>query len=87
MHEDSIKSFKEKLDKEYEWPSLYSYKFIVPKGKEGEVKKIFHQHEVIEKASSKGNYISITVKVMMQSSDAIVDYYIKASKIEGVIAL
>lgn len=87
MHEDSINSFKEKLDNEYQWPSLYSFKFIVPKGKEDEVKVIFHQHEVKEKASSKGNYISVTAKVMAQSSDTIIDYYIKASKIEGVIAL
>ena len=87
MHEDSIKSFKEKLDNEYQWPSLYSFKFIVPKGQEEEMKVIFYQHEVKEKSSSKGNYISVTANVMAKSSDIIIDYYIKASKIEGVIAL
>ena len=87
MHQDSIKSFKEKLDIEYQWPSLYTFKFIVPKGKEEIIKEIFIQHDVSEKASSKGNYISTTIKIMAHSSDIVIDYYIKASKIEGVIAL
>jgi putative lipoic acid-binding regulatory protein len=87
MHQDSIKSFQEKLDIEYQWPSLYAFKFIVPKGKEAAIKEIFVQHDAVEKASSKGNYISITIKIMAPSSNTVIDYYLKASKIEGVIAL
>ncbi len=87
MHEESIHSFKDKLDKEYQWPSLYTFKFIVPKGQEEQIKGIFHQHDVIEKTSSKGNYISTTIKIMAPSSDTVIDYYLAASKIEGVIAL
>jgi putative lipoic acid-binding regulatory protein len=87
MHQDSITSFQEKLDIEYQWPSLYTFKFIVPKEKVEEIKEIFIQHDVSEKASSKGNYISTTIKIMAPSSDIVIDYYIQASKIEGVIAL
>lgn len=83
----TIDSFKEKLDVEYDWPALYIFKFIVPKDKTQLVKDIFVNHETSEKASSKGNYISITAKVMADSSDTIIDYYVKASTIEGVIAL
>lgn len=87
MSNNDIISFKEKLDHEYEWPALYTFKFIVPKGQEGEVKSIFSNHEVTEKQSSKGNYISLTAKVMAESSDKVVEFYIEANKIEGIIAL
>ena len=87
MLDNTIESFKAKLDKEYNWPSLYTFKFIVPKGREDEIKTIFLNHEWSEKASSKGNYISITASIMAPSSDVIVEYYLKADKVEGVIAL
>lgn len=87
MDGSSIDSFKEKLDKEYDWPSLYTFKFIVPKGKEGEIKQLFSNHMTREKFSSNGNYVSITAEVMIQSSDKVVEYYLEANKVEGVIAL
>ncbi len=86
-NQGTIDSFKEKLDNEYEWPSLYTFKFIVPKEKKQEVINIFSNHETSEKASSKGTYVSVSCKVMASSSDSIISYYLQASKIEGVIAL
>lgn len=87
MDENWINSFREKLDEHYAWPALYMYKFIVPTGKEDEVKQLFPLHTVTEKLSKKGNYTSVTIQVMVQSSDAVVEMYIKASKIEGIVAL
>ncbi|UII21888.1 DUF493 family protein [Fulvivirga ligni] len=87
MKDDSIQSFKEKLDKEYEWPAIYMFKFIAPKAKIDELRALFAHHDLKEKESSNGNYISITAELMMPSSDSIIDYYIKANKIEGIIAL
>lgn len=82
-----IASFKEKLDKHYSWPALYVFKFIVPTGKEDDVKQLFHMHEPTEKTSKNGNYTSVTFQMMMPSSDAIINVYVAASKIEGLIAL
>lgn len=87
MDGSSIESFKEKLDKEYNWPSLYTFKFIVPSGKEDEIKQLFSNHNIREKYSSNGNYVSITAEVMVQSSDRVIEYYLEANKVEGVIAL
>jgi len=87
MEESSIESFKDKLNKEYEWPSLYTFKFIVPKGQEDEVKELFSKHEVSEKHSRKGNYISVTAKIMADSSERVIEYYLEAHKIKGIIAL
>lgn len=87
MDEQRAASFKEKLDKHYAWPALYVFKFIVPRGQEGELKKLFPQHETTEKLSSEGKYASITVKMMMPSSEAVIRVYEQASVIEGLIAL
>jgi uncharacterized protein len=83
----SRQNFKEKLDDQYSWPALYMFKFIVNKGKESEVVALFPFNEVTTKLSKNGNYISVTAKVMMGSSDEIIRIYEEAYKIEGVISL
>jgi putative lipoic acid-binding regulatory protein len=80
-------SFREKLEYEYEWPSLYTFKFIVPRGQKEAVTGLFPKVEVSTKESSGGKYISITAKLMANSSDAIINVYEKAQNIKGLIAL
>ena len=87
MDQNWIDSFREKLDKHYAWPAIYIFKFIVPTGKEGEVKQLFPLHTPVEKLSKQGNYKSVTVEVMMPSGEAVLNIYIQASKIEGIVAL
>ncbi len=79
--------FKEKLDSQHRWPSLYMFKFIVPKGQENSIIDLFPKNEVKTKASKRGNYISVTSQVMMGSSDDVIKIYQDAHKVEGVIAL
>jgi len=87
MDKNWIVGFKEKLDKHYSWPALYTFKFIVVKEKAQEVINLFPRHETKLKSSSKGKYSSITVEMMMPSSESIMQVYLDASKIEGIIAL
>lgn len=87
MDENWTNSFREKLDNHYAWPALYIYKFIVPTGQEDQVKKLFPLNTATEKQSKKGNYTSVTIQVMMHSSDAVIEMYLKASEIEGIVAL
>lgn len=87
MDEQWISGFKEKLDQHHSWPSLYIYKFIVPTGKEDEVKKLFPNHTVTEKLSRNGNYTSLTIQVMAPSSEAVIAIYREAATIEGIVAL
>jgi putative lipoic acid-binding regulatory protein len=87
MNSEWITSFRTKLDQHYAWPSLYMFKFIVPTGKEDEVKKLFPLHTSTQKQSEKGKYTSITIQMMMPSSDAVIDIYQQAAGIEGLIAL
>lgn len=80
-------SFREKLEYEYEWPSLYTFKFIVPRDQEEAVTDLFPKVEVSTKESSGGKYVSITAKLMANSSDTIINVYEKAQHIKGLIAL
>lgn len=83
----NFNSFKEKLENEYEWPSLYTFKFIVPREREEEVTELFPKIEISKKESSGGKYISVTARLMANSSEAIIQVYEKAQHIKGLIAL
>ncbi|HYG18070.1 MAG TPA: DUF493 family protein [Ohtaekwangia sp.] len=87
MDEAWIAGFREKLDQHHSWPSLYIFKFIVPTGREQEVKNLFPTHTVTEKLSRNGNYVSLTAQIMAPSSDAVIAIYVSASRIEGIVAL
>jgi putative lipoic acid-binding regulatory protein len=84
---DSFKAFKEKLDQEHKWPDTYVFKFVVPAGKTTEFKTEFSDEVFQEKKSKAGNYISFTLKKKLQSSDEVIEMYLQARKIEGIIAL
>ena len=78
--EDNITSF----------PYIYMFKFIIKSDNKtmALVEVIFdNDAEIIQKQSTKGNYISITVKQVVLSVDEIIKIYEKAATIEGVISL
>jgi hypothetical protein len=85
--ESNWTSLREKLDQHYIWPSLYTFKFIVPKEKVEEIKRLFPKHESKEKQSKNGNYISVTLQMMMPGSEEVIKVYHLASGVEGLIAL
>ena len=83
-------SLKEKLE-QMTFPSLYLFKFIVKSDlkKIAQIESLFHSEraEIRLQESSKGAFVSISVKEIMMSAEEIIDIYVKSSKIEGVIAL
>ncbi|UXP33278.1 DUF493 domain-containing protein [Reichenbachiella agarivorans] len=85
--DESSQSFKEKLDSVHVFPTLYLFKFIVPEAQIPEVKALFAKHDVKLKPSKNGKYSSVTIQVMMGSSDQVIETYEKAKKIEGIISL
>ena len=78
--EENIKSF----------PYIYMFKFIIKSDNRtmALVEAIFdNDADIIQKQSSKGNYISITVKQVIMSVNEIITIYKKAAEIEGVMSL
>ncbi|MDA1029139.1 MAG: DUF493 family protein [Bacteroidetes bacterium] len=80
-------NFKKLLDDNNEWPGEYIFKFIAPKNNIGDLKAIFIGQKIDIKASSKGTYHSLTTRVVVESSDEIIEIYHRASAVEGVVSL
>tara|TARA_R110002049_G_scaffold292275_2_gene476729 strand:- start:2059 stop:2352 length:294 start_codon:yes stop_codon:yes gene_type:complete len=90
--EEFYKKLKSQLFDTSLWPSEYLYKFIVISNVEkiAQVETIFdNMGAVIEtKESKKGKYTSVSVNVLMQNPDAVIQKYKEvAEKVEGVISL
>lgn len=83
----SVDTFKEKLDKEYTFPVVYSFKFIVPMEKKEKLERILPDGELSYRPSKKNTYTSITLKKKVGSSEEVIDVYTQAYQIEGIIAL
>ena len=87
MNEQWLINFREKLDQHYAWPALYRFKFIVPTGKEAEVKALFPNHTTTERPSKYGNYTCVTTEAMLPSADAVIEIYQAAALIKGIISI
>jgi hypothetical protein len=95
---DAMNTNKEKYEKlrvqlsqSTTWPSLYMFKFIVPADNEkiAQVEKLFNSEEaqIQLRQSRKGNFVSVTAKEMMISPEKVIERYIEAEDIEGLISL
>ena len=89
--EDFYKRLKTQLEDNFSWPSMYLYKFIVPSDNEKihAIRKIFaaSDAQLNTRESSKGNFTSVSVKLKMESPDAVIEKYLEVSAVEGVISL
>lgn len=87
--EDKLNRLKELLDNE-NYPLLYLFKFIIKHdhSKVVEIKRCFDETaEFNTQLSKEGNYISVSIKAMMLTSDEIIEKYKLVGKIKNVITL
>jgi len=79
------------LEEDTTWPSPYMFKFIVPSSLEkiAEIERIFDNTnaKIQTRDSSKGTYTSVSIRVIMESPNAVIEKYLEVSKVEGVISL
>jgi putative lipoic acid-binding regulatory protein len=82
---------REELDNTSEWPSEYLFKFIVPTSpkKIEEIENAFDNIGAVikTKQSKTAKYTSVSINVLMESPEHVVEKYIKLSTIEGIISL
>jgi putative lipoic acid-binding regulatory protein len=85
------KRLKEQLEGDANWPTSYLFKFIVPASNEkiAEIEAIYDGTDALisTRDSSKGTYTSVSIKVTMDSPEAVIEKYLQVSKVEGVISL
>tara|TARA_B100000767_G_C19284224_1_gene336706 strand:+ start:130 stop:408 length:279 start_codon:yes stop_codon:yes gene_type:complete len=83
--------FSENLKTSQKWPGIYMFKFVI---KEKETKKQNIENLFKEmnakfsiKKSSKKNFTSITVTLVMDDPESVIKIYKDVSKFKGVITL
>jgi putative lipoic acid-binding regulatory protein len=79
--------FRDLLEQNYQWPDYYTWKFIVKIEIQDAVTVHLKDHEVTIKLSEKGNYVSITARKLVKSTDEVLEVYAIISKISGVMSL
>ncbi|MAO09227.1 MAG: hypothetical protein CL596_11000 [Alteromonas sp.] len=88
---DFYERLRDELEQDTSWPAPYLYKFIVPASMEkiSEIQGVFNDMDadISTRDSSKGNFTSVSVRVTMESPEAVVEKYQEVSKVEGVISL
>ncbi len=79
--------FRALLNDQTEWPTMYTFKFIVPVGELATVDAVFPRIEKTHRASSKGSYVSVTFTTEMGSAEEVESMYRRAAGIPGVVML
>lgn len=91
MDKTTFDELRKKLEESItSFPYIYMFKFIIKSDNKtmALVEVIFdNDADIIQKQSTKGNYVSITVKQVVMSVDEIIAIYEKAAEIEGVMSL
>lgn len=90
--EEFYTKLKSQLYETSSWPTAYLFKFIIPseKHKIDKIESVFDNLGAVinSKLSKKGNYVSISIHVVMKNPEAVVDKYKQiSSDVEGVISL
>jgi len=80
-------TFLELLNSQYQWPSDYLFKFVVPKESLAAFVDKVEIGDYQEKQSSNGNYISLTFTWNMKCAEDVIKVYQKANEVKGVFAL
>lgn len=85
------KNLEDKLALDTKWPAPYLYKFIVPTDpdKIAAIVTIFKDQkaDISTRASSKGSFTSVSVKLILENPQAVVKNYKAVASVEGVISL
>lgn len=82
-----IESFRQKVEDQHTFPGYYTFKFIVPREKRDNVLAFLPEGEISFRESANGKYVSVTAKIKLQTSQQVLDVYIVANNIDGLIAL
>ena len=79
--------FRKLLDEQNDWPEHFTFKFIVPIEQFEQLQSLLSEHEFRTRPSSKGNYVSVTLNPLIESSDQVIELYARVSVVEGLVAL
>ena len=90
LSDEAKDKLRQTLEKIQEWPSVYMFKFICEpdQARIDKITALFPaESEILRRYSSGGKYLSLTIREVMMNAEDVVQRYVGASEIEGVIVL
>ena len=76
------------LDGTHKWPSLYSFKFIVPAVQGENLRQLIPEaHQVEARPSSGGKYTAFTFHCAMDSGREVLNVYARVKGFPGLVSL
>jgi putative lipoic acid-binding regulatory protein len=81
-----LSGLKAALDGTVQFPTVYTFKFIVPREQVNHLLALLDGHKFSQRESSQGRFVGITFDAMMTSSDDVLAVYERASGVEGLLA-
>lgn len=84
---DTLNNLKIRLEQYYQFPTEYTYKFIVPAAKADLIVELFKDKKYSVKNSKSGKFLSLTSIQNESSANNIIQVYQKVMAIEGAICL
>ena len=82
-----LKKFRELLDEQMAFPDYYQFKFVVKAEKKEEVIQLLAGHQITEKLSKNGTYISVSSKKIFNNAEEIIEVYQRLSTVDGILSL
>jgi uncharacterized protein len=83
----SHEKFRDLLEQNYSWPDYYEFKFIVKMDNKTLVLEKLEGYLITENPSKNGNYVSISARKLIKSTQEVIEVYEVISTIKGVISL
>ena len=88
--EERLEKLREQLNHFHNWPSTFTFKFILPacEIREQQLRDIFQGAQRIQvRASKNGNYFSFTIAEHLQGPDEVFDRYSRAGQIKDILSM
>jgi hypothetical protein len=79
--------FRALLDESYQWPDYYEFKFIIKTDDKQLILEKLMGFTINETPSKKGNYISISARKLIKSTQEVLEVYEAVSTVKGIISL
>jgi putative lipoic acid-binding regulatory protein len=79
--------FRALLDESYQWPDYYEFKFIIKTDDKQLILEKLIGFTINETPSKKGNYISISARKLIKSTQEVLEVYESLSTVKGIISL
>jgi hypothetical protein len=78
----------ELLDATHKWPTIYSFKFIVPAARAKELEALIPEASQVEaRPSSGGKYTAYTFHCALGSGREVIEVYARVRGIQGLVSL